>query len=388
MFVNGLNTLASGSGHWTLGIPTGDAIAIDDPDMEGLYPAVQMTLDLTPTAAVSFAGPPAPSPADSVGFTATFDLKLVNDTGVALNGLTLNLNMLDPKLPLSLVPGVIQFGDLVNANYAYFTAIQPGSFAGETTTLIGPDGLITTPTGTAASELYLGGMIAPGATIEGNFTIHNTELPTGSNDFTMTVGAPSTDNFAITDTTSSQSYAANGTLYKGQVPGLQDQIIMATPDNINVAALKPNVFIHTGSGNDAIDVSEAGGSNVLDGSTGSNFLVGGVNPIEGDDTFYIDDRNPSADIWSTIKNFHSGDNATIWGITPADFNIVTLDGQGAVGNTGLTWQITAAGKPNANITLAEYTSADLADGKLTVSFGTSPDTPGLPGSPYMLIHGT
>ena len=388
MFVNGLNDLASGSGHWTLGIPAGDAIAIDDPDMLGLYPAVEMTLDLTsPTAAsVSFSGPPAPNPADSVGFTATFDLKIVNRTGAALNGLTLNLNMLDPKLPLALVPGVIQFGDLVNATYAYFTAIQPGSFAGETTTLIGPDGLITTPSGTAASEIELSGPIAPGATVEGNFTIHNTELPTGSNDFTMTVGTPATDNFAITvtDTTSNQSYAANGTLYRGPVAGLQDQIIMATADNINVSAMAPNVFIHTGSGNDAINVSTANGSNVLDGGTGSNFLVGGT----GADTFYVDDRGATADIWSTIKNFHSGDNATIWGLTPSDFKIVTLDGQGAVGATGLTWQITAAGQHNANLTLAGFTSADLTDGKLSVSFGTSPNTPGLPGSPYMLIQAT
>ena len=387
MFVNGLTTLASGSGHWTLGIPTGDAIAIDDPGMEGEYPAVQMTLDvtsLTTAASVSFSGPPAPNPADSIGFTATFDLKLVNDTSTTLNNLTLNLNMLDPKLPLSLEPGVIQFGDSVNANYAYFTAIQPGSFAGETTTLIGPDGLITTAAGTAASEIELSGPIAPGATVEGNFTIHNTELPTGSNDFTMTVGPPATNNFAITDTSSNQSYAANGTFYKGPVPGLQDQIIMATADNINVAAQTPNVFIHTGAGEDAISVNTVNGNNVLDGGTGSNFLVGG----SGDDTFYVDDRNPTTDIWSTIVNFHSGDNATIWGLTPADFKIATLDGQGAVGSTGLTWQVTAAGKPNANLTLAGFTSADLANGKLAVSFGTSPDTPGLPGSPYMLIQAT
>jgi hypothetical protein len=188
----------------------------------------------------------------------------------------------------------------------------------------------------------------------------------------MTVGPPATNNFAITDTTTNQSYAANGTFYKGPVPGLQDQIIMATSDNINVAAQTPNVFIHTGAGEDAISVNTVGGNNVLDGGTGSNFLVGGP----GDDTFYVDDRNPTTDIWSTIVNFHSGDNATIWGLTPADFKIVTLDGQGAVGSTGLTWQVTAAGKPNANLTLAGFTSADLTDGKLAVSFGTSPDTPG------------
>ena len=39
---------------------------------------------------------------------------------------------------------------------------------------------------------------------------------------------------------------------------------------------RPNEFIHTGSGFDAIDVSAAGGNNVLDGGTNSNFLVGGT----------------------------------------------------------------------------------------------------------------
>jgi hypothetical protein len=37
------------------------------------------------------------------------------------------------------------------------------------------------------------------------------------------------------------------------------------------------------------------GNNVLDGSTGSNFLVGG----SGHDTFFIDDRAATSDIWST-----------------------------------------------------------------------------------------
>ena len=45
-----------------------------------------------------------------------------------------------------------------------------------------------------------------------------------------------------------------------------------------------------------------GGNNVVDGSTGSNFLVGGT----GNDPFFVDDRNAAGAIWSTVSGFHSG----------------------------------------------------------------------------------
>ncbi len=74
------------------------------------------------------------------------------------------------------------------------------------------------------------------------------------------------------------------------------QFIDITTDNLNITANVPNSFIHSGAGEDAIDVSKANGTNVLDGGTSSNFLVGG----SGTDTFFVDDRNPSADIWSKL----------------------------------------------------------------------------------------
>ena len=89
------------------------------------------------------------------------------------------------------------------------------------------------------------------------------------------------------------------------------------------------------------------GINVLDGGTGSNFLTGG----SGTDTFFVDDRGPTADIWSTVNGFHAGDAATIWGVTPQDFGLTWVDGQGAAGYTGLTLHATASGKPTASLTL-------------------------------------
>jgi serralysin len=150
-----------------------------------------------------------------------------------------------------------------------------------------------------------------------------------------------------------------------------------TADNLNVTANIPNVFIKTGSGTDAINVSTVGGSNVLDGSTGSNFLTGG----SGADTFYLDDRNPTADVFSTVVGFHSSDNASVFGVNATDFTLNELNGQGAAGYTGLDFAFTAPGHANANIVLAGFSAADISNGALTVTYGTTSD-----GTQYMNVH--
>ncbi len=190
---------------------------------------------------------------------------------------------------------------------------------------------------------------------------------------------PEAVRFLLTDMTTGVSLVASGEAYKGPVAGLLHQYITVSADNLNIAATGPHSFVHSGSGNDALDVSRGGGNNVLDGSTGSNFLVGGA----GNDTFFVDDRAAAADIWSTVVNFHSGDDATIFGVTPSDFALDWQDGQGAAVSTGLTLHATAPGKPVASITLAGYSKADLG-GRLAVSFGNDQGGTGA----YVYIHGT
>jgi serralysin len=63
------------------------------------------------------------------------------------------------------------------------------------------------------------------------------------------------------------------TPYTGPVAGITDEYIRITSDSLNITALSDNVFLHNGSGTDALVAS--GGTNVLDGGTGSNFLTGG-----------------------------------------------------------------------------------------------------------------
>lgn len=188
-------------------------------------------------------------------------------------------------------------------------------------------------------------------------------------------GAPPSAKFLITDTSTGISSAAAGIPYTGPVSGLQSEYINLTADNLNIAAATPNVFIHSGSGEDAI--AALAGTNVLDGGTGSNFLTGG----SGSDTFFVDDRGPLADIWSTVVNFHAGDAATVWGVTPQDFALNWVDGAGTAGFTGLTLHATAPGVPTASLTLTGYSSGDLSSGRLSVTFGTDAGS----GSKYMYI---
>ncbi len=188
--------------------------------------------------------------------------------------------------------------------------------------------------------------------------------------------SPATPIIAVLDTTTAQSVPVIAQAYSGPVAGLQEQYVNVTSDSLNISVSTPNWFFHSGSGTDAIAVSS--GTNVLDGGTGSNFLSGG----SGTDTFFVDDRSASADIWSTVSGFHDGDAATIWGVAPRDFGLAWMDGQGTPGFTGLTLRATAPGQPTASLTLTGYTSADLGDGRLSVSFGTDPAS----GSAYMYVH--
>jgi len=204
------------------------------------------------------------------------------------------------------------------------------------------------------------------------FDVESASVATIENNTATT--AISVPGFAAFDTTTGQAAPSVVQAYSGPVSGLQDEYINTTSDNLNISVSKPNWFIHSGSGEDAI--AAYSGTNVLDGGTGSNFLTGG----SGTDTFFVDDRGPTADIWSTVNNIHAGDAATIWGVTPQDFDLTWVDGQGAPGYTGLTLHATTPGVPTASLTLVGFSQADLSNGRLTVSYGT------VGGSNYMYVH--
>ena len=175
-------------------------------------------------------------------------------------------------------------------------------------------------------------------------------------------------NVAVTDQTlGGQAVAVPVTLYAGPVAGLNFQYIYTGADNINVTATASNEFVHTGAGEDAINFQNVTGNNVLDGGTGSNFLVGTTNAAS-QDTFFLDARNVAADIWSTVVNLHKGDAITLWGYTAANA-LNWVDGQGAAGFTGLTSHSPFNGH-TASLTLVGLTTADLNNGHLSFNYGT------------------
>lgn len=188
--VPGKTDLASGTGHWTIQIPANDAIAIDDPGVDGVFPtvALSMVLQSSQPNAIHFIGSASsqfPTPPDSIGYTAPTLITLTNETGHAINGVLLSLFNDAPQTPLDLVPGVVQFGHAVNANYAYFYQTQPS--AGATLTEFSPDGKPTTATGPAASSIAFAKPIPAGGSISIATVIHNTELTAPNNNFQMLV---------------------------------------------------------------------------------------------------------------------------------------------------------------------------------------------------------
>jgi hypothetical protein len=199
----------------------------------------------------------------------------------------------------------------------------------------------------------------------------------GSGTATGTIEADDTiTDLAVFDTGSSKSITPETSFYGGPVAGLEKELILITPANINVTASGPNWFIRSGSGMDALAAHS--GRNVLDGGTNSNFLAG----AGGEDTFFLDHRDASETSWSTVLGFGKGDSATVWGVSDKDFTISWLNDLGAEGAKGLTMLANAEGKATAALTLAGYSTDDMTNGRLTVAFGAID-----PATPYLYVFG-
>lgn len=174
--------------------------------------------------------------------------------------------------------------------------------------------------------------------------------------------APTTPPVSICDATGKEIADILSKAYSGPVQGLLKQYVDTAAHGLNIAANVAGWFIHTGQGDDAVALHS--GANVVDGGAGSNFMSAGT----GLDTFFVDARNLAADTWATVSKFHSGDAATVWGVS-AGSSIDWTDGAGASGYKGLTMHSHDASGKNASFTLAGFTKADMAAGKLQASFG-------------------
>jgi hypothetical protein len=150
-----------------------------------------------------------------------------------------------------------------------------------------------------------------------------------------------------------------------------DQYQNVTTSSLNITATAPNSFISTGSGNDVINVSGVGGNTVVDAGGGANFLIGG----SSNDTFIISAASGTENTVSTITGFHTGDSATIQGVDLTDFKETVTNNAGLAGASGLGLSFSAPGHPTTELVLAGYSSADLSNGRLSLSSGETPDGP-------------
>lgn len=248
------------------------------------------------------------------------------------------------------------------------------------------DGLIFQPSANAGTTKFV---------INFNDTTYSLSASDGKT--TVTLGDEHrppipTDKFQVQSMSSDgktvlDSWSTNGQPYSGPVPGLTDEYIVPASeisDNLDIVPTVGNVFIHTGNGRDAIDASGVLGNNILDASTNTNYLTGGA----GDDEFYVDTRGVNFDIFDTITNVHAGDLVTIWGIasgqnpTFGDNVLPTAPG------LDMAWTINGQ---DINVNVPGYSTADLNNGAISVTFGTSPpstnpDGSTLAGSDYMQLH--
>ena len=185
-----------------------------------------------------------------------------------------------------------------------------------------------------------------------------------------TIAAPGTAaEIAYTNTRTNTAGNATSDLYTGPVAGLERQWIWSSPDDVAIRANSPNAFLKGGAGGDALLVT--GGSNVLDGGGGSNFLVGSSANDRGTDTFFVDARG-GLETWSTIVGFRPGDQATIFGFHPGVSTRPWTASDGAVGYKGLTLHSDIDGPGRG--TKASMTFAGIDQATADAHFSITSDT--------------
>lgn len=186
---------------------------------------------------------------------------------------------------------------------------------------------------------------------------------------------------AVFDETAQQAVIAKGGAYGGPVSGIQNQFVDVASDDLNAALSTKNWYVKTGSGEDAI--AAFGGTNVLDGGAGSNFLSGATGADGGSDTFFLDGRDPDP-TWDTIVNFHPGDALTLWGFIPGTSAASWAASAGAAGYTGVTLHASLAGAGTAADASVTFAGLSLAAerSKFAVTTGTSG------GIPYLYVKDT
>ena len=184
----------------------------------------------------------------------------------------------------------------------------------------------------------------------------------------------------VFDTTTGQSVPATGQPYTGPVSGIQYDYVNITSDSLNISASTPNWFI--------IVAAELMRLQLIVASmcwTAAPVQISSLGAAERTrSSWMIADPVPTSGARSII--FIQAMRQRFGALSRVTLIYPWVDGQGATGYTGLTLHATAAGVPTASLTLVGFTSTDMTDAKLSVSFGTTAASGGVPGSAYMYVH--
>lgn len=143
------------------------------------------------------------------------------------------------------------------------------------------------------------------------------------------------------------------TPYSGPVQDLQYQYL-GTANGEVVIGTASNDFINLLGGDDA--ANGGSGNDVLDGGLGSNFLTGGA----GSDVFFLDGRSGQT-TWSTITDWETGEQLSLWGWRPGVSKATWVDTAGATGYEGVTLHgdLNGDGTIDASVTWTGLTQAHL-----------------------------
>lgn len=232
------------------------------------------------------------------------------------------------------------------------------------TATLGANNLLTVTEGSQTEQLQFD----PGQ----NFSGDSFQLSAdGSWGTSITLLDPSAPQFSYADTATGTEATVYGQEYTGPDAGLQAEYVDGSADNAVISAEESNAFIVAGTGTDA--VVAASGNNVLATEGRAAWFVGG----SGNDTFFAAASKTEAS-WTTIVDFHSGDDSILWGFIPGASSYSWSASNGAPGHQGLTLEsMSAAGVPDY-VTFAGLSTADL--GHLSVSQGS------IGGQDYLMVH--
>ncbi len=121
-----------------------------------------------------------------------------------------------------------------------------------------------------------------------------------------------------------------GTAYVGPVAGLQRQLFGSGANEV-FGGTSGNDFLNLFGGDDAANGGD--GDDVIDGGLGSNFLSGGA----GRDVFFSDGRDGGV-TWTTITDWQSGEQLSVWGWRPGTSRLAWVDSDGVGDYRGVTMQ--------------------------------------------------